>query len=353
MICLKKIVFVTNYFGNGGAATVMKTIIENLPKGKYKIKLISFLDDENKYEIPDNVEYIKLSNDMKLNAIQKIKTIVKLRKILKKEKHSTIISFEYFINMRTIIANLFLKNKLIISERNDPSKSGHNKKNLRNTLYKLTDILVCQTYDAKKYFPKIIQNKTIVIPNPIKTDLPSPYKGVRKKKIVTFCRLTKQKNLEMLIDAFKIVHDKHKDFKLEIYGNGPEEENINNKIKEVKLENYISVFDFEKDIHSKIIDATMFVSSSDFEGISNSMIEAMGIGLPTICTDCPCGGANMMIKNRENGLLVPIKDYKKLAQAMIEVIENKSLSEQISSASVLIKERLNPSKIAMEWNKLL
>ena len=49
-------------------------------------------------------------------------------------------------------------------------------------------------------------------------------------------------------------------------------------------------------VHSYIINASMFVSSSDFEGMSNSMLEAMAIGLPVVCTDCPIGGAKMVIK---------------------------------------------------------
>ena len=125
---MKDIIFVSNYFGNGGAATVMKSLIEKLPKDKYNIKLISFLDDEKKYKIPNEIEYINLSSTIKETKIEKIKSILKLRKIIKKNKDAIIISFEYFINMRTIIATFLLNNKIIISERNDPSRSGNKKR---------------------------------------------------------------------------------------------------------------------------------------------------------------------------------------------------------------------------------
>ena len=153
---MKNIIFISNYFGNGGAATVMKTLIEKLPKNKYNIKLITFLDDEEKYKIPNDIEYITLSPNIEESKIEKIKKIFKLRKILKNNKKAIIISFEYFVNMQTILANWGLKNKLIISERNDPSSVGNRRKHIRNFLYNFADVLVCQTPEAKASPPPIL-----------------------------------------------------------------------------------------------------------------------------------------------------------------------------------------------------
>ena len=59
--------------------------------------------------------------------------------------------------------------------------------------------------------------------------------------------------------------------------------------------------------------AMVYVSSSDFEGMSNTMLEAMAMGVPTIATDCPIGGAKTVIKNGENGILTPVGNEKKIA----------------------------------------
>lgn len=349
----KKILFVSNYFGNGGAATVMKTIAEYLEKENYEVEVISFLDDEKIYKLPDNIKYTPIKYTSSNSTIQKIERIFKLRKIFKKNKNSTIISFEYFVNMQTIIANLGLKNKLIISERNDPSRVGNSKKNTRNFLYNLSDYLVCQTEDAKLYFPQKIQNKTIVIPNPIKDNLPERYDGKRKKEIVTFCRIEKQKNLKMLIDAFEILQKKYNDYKLVIYGDGSEKEKIEKYIIEKNLKNKIELYPFTNDIHEKIKKSAMFVSSSDYEGISNSMIEAMAIGLPTICTDCPCGGAKMMIEDGTNGLLVDVGNIKELSQKMLLLINDKKLSDIISVNGTKVKEKLSKNKICKLWREII
>ena len=345
---MKKVVFITNYFGNGGAAAVMKSIITKL-KDTYDIKLISFIDDDKKYDIPSGVDYIRLNSKMKLSKLEKLKSILKLRKILKSEKDSIIISFEYFVNIRTIISAIGLKSRVIISERNDPSRVGNNIRYLRNFIYRFSDVLVCQTEDAKKYFPSYIKKKTFIILNPLNPDLPTAYNGVREKVIVNFCRLEKQKNLKMLIDSFDIVYKKYPDYKLNIYGDGKEKDELLKYIKSKKSKNNIVIFPFNKKIHEKVKKSAVFVSSSDYEGLSNSMLEAMAIGLPTFCTDCPCGGARMVIKDGYNGILVPVGDVKKMKDAMLSVLDNSNYSLKLSINSRKIKEELSLDNICDLW----
>ena len=106
-------------------------------------------------------------------------------------------------------------------------------------------------------------------------------------------------------------------------------------------------------IHEHVLKYAMFVSSSDWEGMSNSMLEAMAIGLPTICTDCPIGGAASIITDHENGLLVPMKQAEKLAAAMSEVADDIGLQTKLSENGVRIKESLSMSKICSLWENLI
>ena len=352
---MSKVVFVTNFLGNGGSARVMSIIAEYVNKKNIEVEILSFMDEKGVYKINENIKYTVLKCKSKNKTIKKIERIFKIRKILKRNKESTIIAFEYFVNMQTIIANLFLKNKLIISERADPNITGNGKiiRRLRNFLYKYTDILVCQTDEAKEYFPKKVQEKTVVIPNPIMPNLPKRYEGERRKEIVTFCRIVKQKNLPMMIEAFeKLLYD-YPDYKLLIYGDGPEKEHIREIIKQKKLQEKIELKEFVQNIHELVVDCCMFVISSDYEGISNSMLEAMGMGLPTIATDCPCGGARMMIKNNENGILIPVGDTISLYKAMKQVIDNPDFAERLSKNATKINDRLEQNKICKKWIDLI
>ena len=106
-------------------------------------------------------------------------------------------------------------------------------------------------------------------------------------------------------------------------------------------------------IHDDVLRDGMFVSSSDYEGMSNSMLEAMAIGLPTICTDCPAGGARAVIKDHENGILTPVGDVQALAAAMVEVADDPELAKKLSENGVKVREQLSTEKIVNQWIELI
>ena len=245
--------------------------------------------------------------------------------------------------------------KIILSERNDPNRFPQSKllKKIRVLLYQFSDIIVFQTNDAKNFFNKTIQKKGVIIPNPIKEDLPYVNVGKRKREIVNFCRLAPQKNLKMLIDAFSMLCNDHPNFKLSIYGRGPLESELREYAEKLLGKDKVTISNYTENIHDKIKDSAMFVSSSDYEGMSNSMLESMAIGLPTICTDCPIGGARMVIKQYENGLLVPVGDTVALYRAMKEVVENEELSNKLSKNATRIRKELSTQNIFVKWLEVI
>ena len=155
--------------------------------------------------------------------------------------------------------------------------------------------------------------------------------------------------MPLLIDAFEKVRKKYKDYKLVLYGDGILKKQIENYIKEKKLTDSIVLKPFDKEVHNKILKSAMFVSSSDYEGISNSMLEAMAIGLPTICTDCPCGGARMIINNGINGILVNVGDKEELSKKIILLIENKEIANKISLNGIKVRDDYSEEKISQLW----
>lgn len=348
----KEVLFVSNFFGDGGAARVISVLAEELANRGYAVTVCSYpRKDREEYRRAANVKYVRFEMKHRKGVLYKIERIAKLRKEIRKHKDATVISFEYFMNMQTVVAMAGLGNRLIISERNDPAAVGGKTptRQLRNFLYGFADCLVCQTRDALEYFPKNIQRKSTVIMNPIKENLPEPWQGERKKQVVNFCRLEKQKNLPLLIDAFEAFYQTHPDYTLVIYGNGKERDSLTEYIRTKKLEKVITLHPAVQDVHDRVKDAEMFVSSSDYEGLSNSMIEAMAIGLPAICTDCPCGGARMVIQNNENGILIPTNNKEKLLNAMCAVAENPDFASKMANCAQSIKEKLSSEEIGREW----
>lgn len=347
----KKLLFIANSLGNGGAQRVIGLVASSIKNDGFSVKLLCINKIEKEYSFEGlDVHYLNTQSV----SIKKSKRIKLLRKFLRRDKPDVIVSFEYFLNMDTIIAARGLKSKIIVSERNDPAQQKDRKvvNFLRDYLYRKADVLVCQTPDAKSYFSPKVQKHTVIIPNPIKPNLPL-YHGQNSKTIINFCRLEKQKNLPLLIDAFELLHKQDSKVKLAIYGDGTERDHLLTIVKDKRLEGSVSINPATMEIHEIAASCKMFVSSSDYEGLSNSMLEAMAMGMPVVCTDCPCGGARMVIESEENGMLVPVKDLQALVGTMKRVLMDEELATKISTNALKIKDELSQEKITGEWYGLL
>ncbi|MBE6790546.1 MAG: glycosyltransferase family 4 protein [Ruminococcaceae bacterium] len=283
-----------------------------------------------------------------------------MRKIFRKHKNSTVVAFLYDSIFYSLLS-VTKSNKLIISERGDPCQSLASKTTmafLKNEFQK-ADGFVFQSPDVQHWYKDNTKVRGTVIFNPIKNGLPEPYFGERRKSIVNFCRINPQKNLPLLLDAFELFAESFPEYELHIYGDASTEadiqyfETVKEKRESLKSKDRVFFFPASRDIHRLIRDYSMFVSSSDFEGMSNSMLEALALGLPCVCTDCPAGGARAVIKDGENGLLVPVNDAVSLSEAMKRIISEKGLSEKLSENAVKIRDEQSLEKIIEKWMEII
>lgn len=270
-----------------------------------------------------------------------------------KDKHEyTIVSWMSFANVATCYALRKLPNEIIIVECMSPDAEfpkGHHMNILKEKYYPYAKKCICQTPDEADYYDYLSTTKKYIIPNPIQGSYPQRYVGIRKKVIVNFCRLEPQKNIPLLIDSFNLLHKDYPEYELHIFGEGSQKENLINYVCELGFEESIRFFDFDVNIHDRIKDYSMFVTSSNREGMSNSMLEALAIGLPTISTDCPAGAARMLIENYVNGIVVPMNDKQAMYEAMKFIIENPEKAEEISVNSTSIREQLSIDRIGQKW----
>lgn len=355
---MKNIVVVTIALGNDGAERVLTELMREWSNKGHHVTVIQTHANRygnSTYEISDSIKTIYIQSTSKNKIIRYLQEINSLIHILRENKSSTVISFLSASSFISAIASLFVPNKMIFSERNNPKECpiGWLQQKLRNLSFYFADRIVFQTEEARQYFSSYIQKKGIVIPNPINGKLPDRYIGEKEKLVVTACRLHPQKNLFMLIDAFKKFHNDFPDYSLVIYGQGVLEQELKQYVYKLNLEEKIIFPGFERNVLNKLNKASMYVSSSNYEGISNSMLEAMALGLPVIVTDCPVGGARMIIQNNENGILVPVNDTEALYLGMKRVAENPQFAKKLADKAYLVREKYPLHIIANEWLELL
>lgn len=348
---MKRVLFVCNSVSIGGAERVVSILADELIKKDYEIYLLGFIKTEDSYLADSRIKVIIAEKGDKA-ILAKIIRIKAIRKVIRKYNITTVIAFSHYNAMYSVVATRGLKVNVIGSERNDPAQIDNRKilNWLRLKLYRKLDTLVCQTNDAKAYFPEEIQQKSVVILNPITESLPAPYQGERKSRVVSFSRLEPQKNIPMLLDAFKVFQASHPDYVLDIYGVGSMRDELIEKTKDNPT---IHIQPYTPNVHNAILDASMFALCSDYEGLSNAMIEAMGCGIPTIVTDCPCGGARMVIQNGENGILVPVRNIKAMVDAMCRVADDKKFAEKLSREGIKIRRTLDKQKITEQWETVI
>lgn len=346
-----KIIFYINAIHHGGAERVMTNLTKELSDEIECVLVTSFVDDWE-YPVCNKVKRINLIDRVNNNFIKRnIELISRLRKVIKQEKPDIVLSFMAEPNFRNIIASIGLKNRTIISIRNDPNREYPNTlfKMTARILYPLATGVVFQTRDAQKWFSKKIENKSKIIYNPVDNVFYEERYYGERRNIVTTGRLTEQKNHSMLIKAFASISHLI-DENLVIYGDGELREQLEQLIKNLKLEGRVFLPGAVKNVADEIKNAKLFVLSSDYEGMPNSLMEAMALGLPCFSTDCPCGGPRLLL---DEVYLTPVGDADALGKKMLNLLSDSSELLEASKSCISNAELFKSEKVYKEWRSFL
>lgn len=341
---MKKIVFIIPNMTGGGTERVISLLAGEYVKRGVQVAVMQFAGYRHAYELDERVEDFAIAKQSKGNPFVMVRRILSMRRYFKKNPDCHIFAFCVMGAVFSVIATIGMKRHLLVAERNSPDSC--NVKKLRNWAYRHAEVITFQTADGIAYFPKDIAKKAVIIPNPVDADLPARFEGERAKKIVTVGRLHSQKNQALLLEAFADFKRRRTDYKLHIYGEGELEEKLKSLASKLGIEGDVVWHGFSKRVKEEIVDSRMFVLSSDFEGISNSMLEALAMGIPTISTDCPIGGARVYMEEGVSGLLVPVGDRRALAESMLRVAEDDALAERLSVGGASLKDKYSTGNIA-------
>lgn len=349
----KKIMFVVPYLSGGGAERVVSLWSSELAELGIDTHLLLLYRVDNEYFIHDDLKvHIIAPDEESYIAQSKLKHVKLIRKVLKEVNPDVIIPF--LVGPLLNISRIGLKSKLVETVRINPASSPKNiiKKAMRDISVFLSNGLIVQNTEQKEYFPQFVHKKTKVFPNPVSDlFLDIENKSREIKKIVTVGRLVPQKNHKLLIRAFSKI--KRKNLKLDIYGEGILKEELQELIYELDLSDQVRLMGRVPKIEDELKTADLFVLTSNYEGMPNSLMEAMASGLPCISTDCPTGPSDL-IDNYANGLLIPMENETQLINSINYLIENPDVAIEMGrQAKKDIKENYSAHKSAVSLYRYL
>ena len=393
------ITFLTASLGSGGAERVVSLLANRMSEMGHHVEIICLMYDDVYYQTKPEV---KLTVVPRVCPGNLIKRLFWLRRYVQKSGTEVCVAFTEGVYCATICALLGTGIPVIASERLDPHYMSWQRNLLKKIFLPHAAWLVVQTEHIKSYFKGKVAKKTSIILNPVNekvfeiTGERLMVNGdgltVKENTIISVARLFPQKRQEVLIKAFAKITEKYPEWKLVIYGEGPEraklekliaslndnESYLNTKVtedktigpKEQKSQNEVHgderlmVNDERLKIKERILlpgrcetiieelnKAKIFALSSDYEGLSNAMLEAVCVGLPIVSTRV--SGTDELIREGVNGYVVDCGDTDALAEALEKLMGDEKKIQQFSAESRKMAEQFRLDHIVRDWLELM
>lgn len=313
------------------------------------------ISDEKFYEISDKVDLIMLNIKSPCRSVidrgmHIIQRYFKIAQVICSKKPDAIICVDpelirFFWYLKRIIHF-----KLITSERSNPLVDSAERTKSKQKAFRKSDGIIFQTNRVRECFPNDIANKGVVIPNAVGNDVAYKIKpvSIRRKVITAVGRLEEQKDYGTMLQAFSIFIQSHPDYLLEIFGEGCEEDALRKLANSLNISENVKFMGVSQRAIFEVSTSACYVLSSKYEGMPNSLMEALAVGTPCVSTDCPFGPRELIVDG-ENGILVPMEDPQSLATAISSIVDNEQLSEKFSSRATCILETNGIEKISREY----
>lgn len=359
-----KIILLTSSLGAGGAERVATTLCNAWAARGDKVTLLPTYSGGGKafYVVSSDVELIFLAdfvNKTHKSLLSYFLRLRALRGLIKKSDPAVVIAFLPNVNAAAILACGFLNTPVIICERRDPESQPGSWawEMLLKMLYRFASMLTVQTDVVSKNIHKIYPGlKSVrVVSNP----LPQDIVGIKRietdsprKVLLSVGRLSTEKQVSMAIDVFGLCASQFSEWDFHIYGDGPLRQDLECQIQRLGLQDRVFLKGRTTEPWQVMAESDAFIMVSRFEGFPNSLLEAMGVGLPCVVFDCPSGPREITCDGVD-ALLVPLNNAIKLQVALSHIMENdvfaRSLGEQARRSVI---SRYSLSSTLARWDEL-
>ena len=347
----------------GGAERVTVDLASHWTFLGHEVVLVTFSDPATDvYQFDQRIKRISLSHlEASSGALGHLRKILAIRKLMNQYRPEICLGVMTACSVYSILAARGTATRVIATEHAHPpsQKISSLWQRLRRFAYPRADAVIALTQLSSQWLCDHVSGcKAKVIANAVHWPMQDAepkvicYKPSNTHWLLAVGRLHEEKGFDKLIQAFTKISADVPNWQLIILGEGDEREPLLKQIKEAHLQERILLPGLVGNLSQWYLAADLFVLSSRFEGLSNSLQEAMSYGLPAVSFDCD-SGPREIIRDGVDGVLVrPDQDVDALAKTLHDLMSDPERRAQLGQEAKEVRERFSTRSIYQQWDRL-
>lgn len=339
----------------GGVESVITKIsTEIVNYENFNITIVSIFERQR-----ENI-YFNLSSNVKVVYLNKSipdRGFIKLAKLLEtsildyinNNKIDILISLYTFNNFVVAKNRRKINCKIIACQHGQYFADSFKLNLLKKIFWRNFDKVVLLTEEDRKIYEKFNKN-SVVIRNPVRIDKNFRF-NINSKKIVYIGRLSTEKSVDYLIKAFSEINNKFPEWKLIIWGEGEEKENLIKLVEILGIQHNVEFRGFTNNIEQAYSEAGVIALTSQTEGLPMLILESKFMGIPVVSFDISTGPKEL-IQHNIDGILVKKNNTKEFSKALETLIENDSIRNKIAIEAFKSSDLFDSALIIEQWKDI-
>ena len=284
-----------------------------------------------------------------------------LRRVIKSFRPDIVLGMMTTASVLSVLACAGLSCRVIATEHTHPPSqtlSGFWQRLRRLTYPRAASVVALTRGTADWLAQHVPGSKLAVIPNPVHFPLPraepvlTPVSGDSRKRLLAVGRLHADKGFDLLIQAYAQLAASHPGWDLVILGEGDERPALEAQVREAGLASRIFMPGRAGNVGDWYESADLYVLTSRFEGLSNTLLESMASGLAAVSFDCDTGPREIIREGVDGVLVRPNGDVPALCKALDAVMRNDADRARMAQAAIDVRDRFSAARVLQKWQEL-